>query len=73
MAENNALPPTKVGVSLGLTINLGNFESFRMDFSTEDYKREGESAKEAHERVFNFTHKRLMDKVAEVRSELANG
>lgn len=60
---------TKIGVSLGLTLNLGNFESFRMDFSLEDYKRPDETVKDAHERVFNFVHRRLMEKAKEVDRE----
>lgn len=61
----------KVTVSLGTTINTGNFESFRIDLGAEDDKRLDETMGEAHERVFNFVLGRLKKKVAQVNKELA--
>ena len=42
---------TKVTVGLGYTLNLGNFQSLRIDLSVTDNKREGENTNEAFERV----------------------
>jgi len=67
MSERN---PIKVSVGLSYTINMGNYESFKIDLGVEDYQQPGETAKEAHERVFNFVNKRLAAKVEKVRKEL---
>ncbi len=60
---------TKVTVGLGYTLNLGNFQSLRIDVSVSDNKREGESTNDAFERVYAFVEKKLTDKVAEAQSE----
>lgn len=65
--------PSRITCSMGMTINMGNFESLRIDIGLEDSQREGESVKAAHERVFNFVNKRLTEKVNIVREELAEG
>lgn len=61
---------TKITCSMGMTINMGNFESLRIDLGLEDSQREGETVKQAHERVFNFVNRRLQEKVSVVREEL---
>jgi hypothetical protein len=60
---------TKVTVGLGYTLNLGNFQSLRIDISVSDSKREGENTNDAFERVYAFVEKKLTDKVAEAQSE----
>ena len=61
--------PIEVEVGMGYTINMGDYESLRIDISIRDTQQPGESAKEAHERVFNFVNRRLQDKVNTVRRE----
>jgi Ethanolamine utilization protein EutJ (predicted chaperonin) len=56
---------TKVTVGLGYTLNLGNFQSLRIDISIADNKREGETANEAFERVYKFVEEKLAEKVRE--------
>ncbi len=56
---------TKVTVGLGYTLNLGNFQSLRIDLSVADNKREGETTSEAFERVYNFVEAKLAEKVKE--------
>jgi hypothetical protein len=56
---------TKVTVGLGYTLNLGNFQSLRIDISIADNKREGETANEAFERVYKFVEDKLAEKVRE--------
>jgi len=63
---------TKVTVGLGYTLNLGNFQSLRIDISVSDNKREGENTNDAFERVYAFVEKKLTDKVAEAQSETEN-
>lgn len=61
---------TKVNVGLGYTLNLGNFQSLRIDLSVTDNKREGETINDAFERVYSFVEGRLADKVREASAEI---
>ena len=56
---------TKVAVGLGYTLNLGNFQSLRIDLSVSDSKREGENTADAFERVYKFVEEKLAEKVKE--------
>ena len=61
---------TKVRVALGYTLNLGNFQSLRIDLEITDNKREGENTSEAFDRVYAFVEDRLSEKVQEASAEL---
>lgn len=61
---------TKVTVGLGYTLNLGNFQSLRIDLSVTDNRRDGENINEAFERVYSFVETKLQEKVSEAQSEL---
>lgn len=61
---------TKVKVGLGYTLNLGNFQSLRIDVEVADSKREGENTNDAFERVYSFVEEKLAEKVKEASSEL---
>lgn len=61
---------TKVNVTLGYTLNLGNFQSLRIDLGVIDSRREGENINEAFERVYSFVEQKLTEKVNESKSEL---
>jgi len=63
---------TKVTVGLGYTLNLGNFQSLRIDLSITDNKRNGETTGEAFERVYAFVEQRLSEKVKEAVEESDN-
>lgn len=56
---------TKVTVSLGYTLNLGNFQSLRIDIGIQDSKRNGETTNDAFERVYKYVEAKLAEKVAE--------
>jgi hypothetical protein len=60
---------TKVTVGLGYTLNLGNFQSLRIDISVSDNKRDGENTDQAFERVYKFVEERLTEKVRESQEE----
>ena len=60
---------TKVTVGLGYTLNLGNFQSLRIDLSVSDNNREGENTGEAFERVYKFVEEKLAEKVKESLEE----
>jgi hypothetical protein len=60
---------TKVKVSLGYTLNLGNFQSLRIDIGVEDSKRDGEMTNEAFERVYKYVEAKLAEKIAESQED----
>ena len=61
---------TKVNVALGYTINLGNFQSLRIDIGIEDSRRDGETVSEAFERIYSFVETKLEEKVNESKNEI---
>ena len=61
---------TKVNVTLGYTLNLGNFQSLRIDLGVVDSRRDGENINEAFERVYSFVEAKLADKVREASAEI---
>jgi hypothetical protein len=63
---------TKVTVGLGYTLNLGNFQSLRIDLSVSDSKRDGENTNDAFERVYAFVEQKLAEKVKESLEETDN-
>lgn len=60
---------TKVSITLGYTINLGNFQSLRLDLGITDNRREGENINDAFERVYKFVEDKLTEKVKEAQIE----
>jgi len=64
---------TKVSVTLGYTLNLGNFQSLRLDLGVIDSKRDGENTDQAFDRVYRFVEDKLTAKIQEAQSEAAEG
>lgn len=65
MSEN-----TDVSVTLGYTLNLGNFQSLRIDIGITDFVRSGENTDQALDRVYEFVEKKVIEKVEEAKLEL---
>ena len=63
---------TKVNVALGYTLNLGNFQSLRIDIGVQDSKRDGETTSDAFDRIYMFVESKLLEKVKEA-SEATEG
>lgn len=61
---------TKVNVTLGYTMNLGNFQSLRIDIGVEDQLRDGEQVQEGFDRVYGFVEQQLAAKLKEAQSEI---
>jgi hypothetical protein len=61
---------TKINVTLGYTLNLGNFQSLRIDLGIVDSRRDGESISDAFERVYSFVESKLTEKVNESKDEI---
>ena len=60
---------TKISVTLGYTLNLGNFQSLRLDLGVVDSKRDGENSDQAFDRVYKFVEDKLTEKIKEAQSE----
>ena len=67
MQENDS---TKVSITLGYTLNLGNFQSLRLDLGVVDSKKDGETTSEAFERVYGFVEGKLTEKIQEAKAEI---
>jgi hypothetical protein len=61
---------TKVSVTLGYTLNLGNFQSLRLDLGIIDSKRGEETTNDAFERVYKFVEDKLAEKINEAKAEI---
>lgn len=68
---NTTNDSTKVSVTLGYTLNLGNFQSLRFDIGVVDARRDGENINEAFDRVYNFVEDKLSEKVKEASAEIS--
>ena len=68
MEERNE---TKVSVTLGYTLNLGNFQSLRVDLGIVDHVRDGETTNDAMNRVYDFVEAKVIEKVEEAKTEIA--
>lgn len=73
MHETTKIEPASVEVGLGYTVNMGNFESLRVDISVRDSARSGETVSQLTDRVYAFTERALVTKVNSVREELVGG
>jgi hypothetical protein len=60
---------TKVNVTLGYTLNLGNFQSLRLDLGVVDSARNDETVDQAFERVYKFVEDKLTSKIKEAQEE----
>jgi len=61
---------TKVNVTLGYTLNLGNFQSLRIDLGVIDSRRDGETINDAFDRVYGFVEQKLTEKITEAKTEI---
>jgi hypothetical protein len=66
----NMSDKTTVSVTLGYTLNLGNFQSLRLDLGCTDFLREGENEDAAMERVYSFIEGKLLNKIEDAKKEL---
>lgn len=61
---------TNVSVTLGYTLNLGNFQSLRVDLGCTDFVRQDETFDAAMDRVYKFVEQQVIAKVDEAKKEL---
>lgn len=62
---------TRIEVTMGATLNTGNFQSVRVDVGVATDAREGETVKEATDRVYDFVDGYLTAKVDAMQAEAA--
>ncbi len=62
--------PVKGRWGLMYTMNLGNFQSLKVEFSLEDSARNDETAKQMSDRVYKFVEQELTNKIKEAKKEL---
>ena len=67
MEENNS---TKISAALGYTLNLGNFQSLRVDLGVVDQVRQGETTADAMDRVYTFVENQVVQKVKDAKESL---
>lgn len=73
MARRNVVSmseDTKISVTLGYTLNLGNFQSLRVDIGCTDFVRSDEDKESAVERIYKFVEQQVISKVDEAKKEL---
>ena len=57
-------------MTLLLQLNLGNFQSLRIDLGITDFVRNGENTDQALDRVYEFVENKVIQKVEEAKKEL---
>jgi hypothetical protein len=59
------MDPTKISVRLGATVNLGDFESLRLDIEVTDHVRDGVdfNAQAAIDRIHKLVEKNVVEKI----------
>ena len=62
---------TTVTVNLGYTLNIGNFQSLRVDLGCTDFVRDGENVDGAMDRVYSFVETKVMDKIEAAKKAAA--
>lgn len=64
--------PPRIRESAGYTINLGDYETLRLDTSVEDIKRPNETMEQASNRLFEFVLGHLEKRVKDAKRSLRN-
>ena len=59
-----------VSATLGYTLNLGNFQSLRVDLGYTDFIRTDETPEQAMLRVYNFVEDQVGNRLADAKKEL---
>jgi len=61
---------TSVSVNLGYTLNIGNFQSLRVDLGCTDFVRENENVDSAMNRVYEFVENKVVEKIESAKREM---
>jgi hypothetical protein len=66
----NMSDKTNVSVSLGYTLNIGNFQSLRVDLGCTDFVRDTETVDSAMNRVYDFVEAKVIEKIESAKREM---
>lgn len=66
---DKTIPNKSVGINLGVTLNMGDYESLRVDVWCTDLVRPNETHEDAMERVSSLARARLDVEIEEIRGE----
>ncbi len=61
---------TNVSVALGYTLNIGNFQSLRVDLGCTDFVRDTETVDSAMNRVYDFVEAKVIEKIESAKREM---
>ncbi len=67
------VPRHTVKVSMGYTMNVGNFESLRIDVGLEIDGKSGETPEQTYNRASTWVETKLSDSVQQAKSDLKEG
>jgi hypothetical protein len=59
----------RVGASFGVTLNMGDFQSLRVEAWAESTKRSGETSAEAFQRLYELCEKEANQKAEEFKNK----
>jgi hypothetical protein len=57
----------RIGVSFGVTLNMGEYQSLRVESWAESTKREGETSAEAYKRLFDVVEREANKRAGEYK------
>lgn len=57
----------RIGVSFGVTLNMGEYQSLRVEAWAESTKREGETSASAYKRLYDLVEKQANQKAEEYK------
>lgn len=63
--------PTGIGVTIGFTASVGNYQSVKVNVSVNDWKRDGESMDDAVERVYAYVEDQVSTRLEKTKREIA--
>lgn len=66
----NMSDKTNVSVALGYTLNIGNFQSLRVDLGCTDFVRDTETVDSAMNRVYDFVEAKVIEKIESAKREM---
>lgn len=59
--------PARVTVRMGYTVNMGDYETLRIDFGIEDDVKADEKSGECFNRLYDWTERRLAAEIDKAR------
>ena len=71
--KSDSPPRHSVKVSMGYTVNAGNFESLRIDVGLEIEGKPGENPEQTYNRASKWVEEKVSDSVQQAKADLKEG